>query len=195
MPTKLKTPITLTLETAEEAVVVLHYLQLNIDLPAAVERTYPNFVAKFFDPVKDTLNRKYYALTKEFQKLTEFDHCSWEPEPPITVGSHQVIFNPDGSIQVGSTSVDAKTLDAIYSRLGKKQAEYPKFYYCGGSGSFYICRYKNDLGLFFSKYSEEGWRSSEAKPPIEEFDRAIQVTREECIKQLGGVDKLPKEYQ
>lgn len=70
-----------------------------------------------------TRGLKYITYVDNFTRAGE-NYIYWLPvtlppeptEPDILVGAHKVIFNPDGSLQVGCTKVTSNVFDKIVER-------------------------------------------------------------------------------
>lgn len=107
MSTKLKTPITITIDTAERAIVLCELLQFGSG-DCKTERY------KRFSTGDGFIGNQ---LVKQLI-VQGIDWQSWEPLPEIKIGSHPVAFKPD-AIQVGCKTIPHATVRAIDERLKK----------------------------------------------------------------------------
>lgn len=121
--TKLKKPITITIEHIENAVSIM----LSEDFLVTAE----------FEPRHKRINKAMAEGEMSDQikaQLTAqgIDYLTWGPTPPLLIGNHEVEALPDGAIKVGSTMVDRATLEKVYAMsndsMTKVEPEWPRYY-------------------------------------------------------------------
>ncbi len=163
MPTKLKQPITITIHHVENAIcaAMLHFerprttsLSIHRNLPVINDAALDGEV---FDQITSAL------------KSQCIDWNTWLPEPPFKVAGHEAVFNPDGSVKVGCTTISASEIAEILKRRDKAmvvvnsaQSEWPKFY-DNRAGVVWVARSESDLGMFIS--ASDGSRSESLSRP------------------------------
>lgn len=131
MPTKLKEPITFTIETVDEAVALWHRLNAGHDyLTGYYKGRKPNVRTLLFEMGTLLFNK----IDRPLQEAG-VDADQWEPPQPFKIGAHETTFNPNGSIKVGCTDIDRATLLEVLKR--SEQAMWPKYYRSFKNGFIY----------------------------------------------------------
>lgn len=181
---KLKKPITITIETAENAVraamVCNHYF---------TECRHPNF-GKMRD---GTVNGEVYSQIDEALKAQGINFNTWLPPQPFTIAGRECEFNADGSVKLScDTTISNEEIEEFKKR--REEAKAPEFLYWRTNGAWaaevYRAKSPQEIGEFF--YSGQWLCSSGVS--MAEFQAAggcKPITRAEATAIVGreNIDK------
>lgn len=145
MPTKLKKPITITLETVEEAVSICH--RLNASYTYFRNGDYPHkpcFV--------DSRNYQYSELNGKL-KSQGINFLTWQPPAPLKAGEYDVEVLPNGDLKVGCQLITRAQLEANYQAstdalASEQKEEWPKWFVLR-DGGFMKVSSADDWGTYY----------------------------------------------
>lgn len=183
MSTKLKTPITITIEHVENAVelaIAVSALKTNHPLLATLHPNLPE-VARAHEPffIAKQINHQLSAQG--------IDWNTWIPEKPFTIAGHEPVFRKDGCT-IGCQDIPADKIDEFVKRWNeaKTKTEYPKYFRWESVEGVYRAEFKDDVGFYRSR--ESGiWRKCTGNPLEHDATGGSwnEITREEAEKILG----------
>lgn len=179
---KLKKPITITIETAENAVRAAMLCD-----HAFTECRHPNF-GKMRD---GAVNGEIYSQINEALKAQGINFNTWLPPQPFTIAGRECEFNADGSVKLScGTTISNEEIEEFKKR--REEAKAPEFLYWRRAYASDVYRAKSpqETGEFFQ--SGQWFHSHGVSMSEFQADGGCKpITRAEAIAIVGreNIDK------
>lgn len=160
MPTKLKQPITITIEHVENAVAALiksEWFRYHN------ERAKPDVSAREWDIMGNVAKHETFNQLVSALSAQGIDWRTWIPPQPLTIGGHAAEFSADGSMKFGDITVSSEQFAEIVKRREEAmQGEWPKYFL---GSTLWRSRSAKHRGEFFDGNQ---WQTSSDPDPLTE---------------------------
>jgi len=183
---KLKTPITITITTAENAV-------------ATAIRSYSSFCRvehpNYLKIISGALPGEVANQIESQLREQGIDFNTWIPPQPFRIAGRECEFNVDGTVTLScGTVVSNEEIDAFLKRREEaKEPEWPKYWLFNLTNLVFRSKHASDGGQFFGS-RQNVWHGTTDTPMAEhaaKFPSYKPITRAEAMAIVGAenIDK------